>query len=93
MYIDGNIPIEEVISDGTDKNVADYIRNIKSEEDIAIENQEKKRIENKIIAQKNDPLYDDIHQIAGDLRFIKNLIIIGLVCGFILWVIGIIGLL
>ena len=79
LYIDGNIPIEEVISDGTDKNVADHIRNIKSEEDIAIENQEKKRIENKIIAQKNDPLYDDIHQIAGDLRFIKNLIIIGLV--------------
>ena len=33
-YIDGNIPIEEVISDDTDKNVADYIRNIKSEEDI-----------------------------------------------------------
>lgn len=28
-YIDGNIPIEEVISDDTDKNVADYIRNIK----------------------------------------------------------------
>ena len=36
---------------------------------------EKERIENKIVAQKNNPLYDDIHQIAGDLRFIKNLII------------------
>jgi len=92
-YIDGNISIEEVISDDTDENVADYIRNIKSEEDIAIENQEKERIENKITAQKNDPLYDDIHQIAGDLRFIKNLIIIGLVCGFVLGIIGIIGLL
>ena len=81
-----------MISDDTDKNVADYIRNIKSEEDIAIENQEKERIENKITAQENDPLYDDIHQIAGDLRFIKNLIIIGIVCGFILGIIGIIGL-
>lgn len=30
-----------------------------------------------------NPLYDDIHQIAGDLRFIKNLIIVGLVCGIL----------
>ena len=40
-----------------------------------------------------NPLYDDIHQIAGDLRFIKNLIIIGLVCGFVLGIIGILGIL
>lgn len=33
--------------------------------------------------------YKDIHQIAGDIRFIKNLIIIGLVCGFILGIIGV----
>lgn len=32
--------------------------------------------------------YEDIHQIAGDIRFIKNLIIVGLVCGFILGIIG-----
>lgn len=38
--------------------------------------------------QNDNQLYDDIHQIAGDLRFIKNLIIIGLVCGFILGIIG-----
>lgn len=92
-YYNGNIPIDEVISDATDKNVADYIKNIKSEEDIEFEKQEKERIENKIVAQKNDPLYDDIHQIAGDLRFIKNLIIIGLVCGFVLGIIGILGML
>lgn len=92
-YIEGNISIDEVISDATDKNVAAYLRNVKTEEDIILEQQEKERIENKITAQKNDPLYDDIHQIAGDLRFIKNLIIIGLVCGFILGIIGIIGLL
>lgn len=39
-----------------------------------------------------NPLYDDIHQIAGDLRFIKNLIIIGLICGFILGIIAVLGL-
>ena len=87
-YIEGNISIDEVISDATDKDVAAYLRNVKTEEDIILEQQEKERIENKITAQKNDPLYDDIHQIAGDLRFIKNLIIIGLVCGFILGIIG-----
>lgn len=34
-----------------------------------------------------NPLYDDIHQIAGDLRFIKNLIILGIVCSVILGII------
>ena len=91
-YNNSNIPVEEVITDATDEKVANYIQNIKSEEDIELEKQEKERIENKIVPQKNDPLYDDIHQIAGDLRFIKNLIIIGLVCGFIIGLIGIFGM-
>lgn len=88
----GNISVDDIISDGTHEKVADYLRNIKSDEEIECEKKEKERIENKIVAQKNDPLYDDIHQIAGDLRFIKNLIIIGLVCGFILGIIGALGL-
>lgn len=92
-YNNGNIPVEEVITDATDEKVADYIQNIKSEEDIELEKQEQERIENKIVAQKNDPLYDDIHQIAGDLRFIKNLIIIGLVCGVVMGIIGVLGML
>lgn len=92
-YNNGNIPVEEVITDATDEKVADYIQNIKSEEDIELEKQEKERIENKIVAQKNDPLYDDIHQIACDLRFIKNLIIIGLVCGVVMGIIGVLGML
>ena len=37
----------------------------------------------------DDQFYKDVHQIAGDLRFIKNLIITGLVCGFALGIIGI----
>lgn len=86
-YNAGDISVDEIISDATNKEVADYLRNIKSDEEIEIERQEKERIENKIVAQKNDPLYDDIHQIAGDLRFIKNLIIFGLVCGVVLEII------
>lgn len=41
------------------------------------------RIERKIIAQKDNPLYDDIHQIAEDIRFLKNLVIIGLIISII----------
>ena len=39
--------------------------------------------------QNNSQFYADIHQIAGDIRFIRNLIIIGLVCGFILGIISV----
>ena len=72
--------------------MADYLRNIKSDEELEHEKKEKERIENKKAAQRNDPLYDDIHQIAGDLRFIKNLIIISIACGFILEIISVIVL-
>lgn len=92
-YNSGDISVDEVVSDATHENVSNYLRNIKSDEEIENEKKEKERIENKMVAQKNNPLYDDIHQIAGDLRFIKNLIIVGLVCGFILGIIGIFGLL
>lgn len=92
-YNAGDISVDEIISDATNKEVADYLRNIKSDEEIEIERQEKERIENKIVAQKNDLLYDDIHQIAGDLRFIKNMIIFGLVCGFILGIICVLSML
>lgn len=44
---------------------------------------EENRIERKIIAQKDNPLYEDIHKIAGDIRFIKNIIIIGLIISII----------
>lgn len=38
---------------------------------------------------KSHPLYEDIHQIAGDIRFLKNLIIVGLVLGVVLILIGV----
>lgn len=45
-------------------------------------------------SQQTDPLYDDIHQIAGDLRFIKNWLIFCIVVGFIaafFWLIAILS--
>lgn len=92
-YINEKVSIKEVISDATDEKIVEYMKSIKSDEDIELQRKEKERIESKIIAQKNDPLYDDIHQIAGDLRFIKNIIIICLVCGVILGIIGILWIL
>lgn len=47
-------------------------------------NQEKKS------AQQVNPLYDDIHQIANDVRFIKNVIIAGVVISVALTIISII---
>ena len=37
--------------------------------------QQRQREASKQLARQTDPLYDDIHQIACDLRFIKNCII------------------
>lgn len=88
-YHSGEVSVDEIISDSTHEKLADYLKNIKSDEEME---HEKKRIGNKTVAQKNDLLYDAVHQIAGDIRFIKNLIIIGLVCGFILGIIGVFGL-
>ena len=50
--------------------------------------EERQRAESKNIARLNDSLYDDIHQIAGDLRFIKNLKIVGLIISFILGIVA-----
>ena len=50
-YNNGNIPVEEVITDATDEKVADYIQNIKTEEDIE---QEKENERLKFIVQMNN---------------------------------------
>lgn len=65
----------QISFDDKQLNIAsNIIESIKREED---------RTERKIIAQKDNPLYEDIHQIAGDIRFIKNIIIIGLIISII----------
>lgn len=50
-------------------------------QDIKIK-QQKQQI--KVEAQQTNPLYEDIHQIAGDLRFIKNWLIFCIVVGCII---------
>lgn len=61
-------------------------------EDILKECPKCKKEVNTSEMQSNNQFYKDIHQIAGDLRFIKNLIVISLVCGFVLGIIGILGI-
>lgn len=58
------------ISDLSSDIVNDITQSVRKEDE---------KIERKIIAQQNDPLYDDIHQMANDIRFLRNLVIIGLI--------------
>ena len=65
-----------------------YAEQVKTpEEVIQQENAKKEQQWIKEESQQTNPLYDDIHQIAGDLRFIKNYlifcIVIGIIFGFI----------
>ncbi len=48
-----------------------------------LKKKEEERIEKKLVAQRNDPLYDDIHQIATDLRLLRNIVVIGLIISII----------
>lgn len=93
----GSLPLEELVNDSTKSQLKQYFEDSapdgKVVQDVKQqEHQEEQRLQQKLAAQKSDPLYDDIHQIAGDLRFIKNLIIIGLICGFVLGIIGVFGM-
>lgn len=56
---------------GSDR--AEYKAQIQQIEDMERKNEEINQ------ARVDNPLYEDIHQIAGDLRFIKNLIVILLI--------------
>lgn len=55
---------------------------------IAEQENKEKAVAQKIVITQNHPLYNDIHQIAGDIRFMKNLIIAGLAICFIFGIIG-----
>lgn len=78
----GNLSLEELVNDLTKPKLKHYFEEAKQKEE-----QEVQRLQQKLVVQKNNPLYDDLHQIAGDLRFIKNLIMVGLVCGGVLGII------
>lgn len=55
---------------------------------IQQQNDEYVKAQQKIEITKSHPLYNDIHQITGDIRFLKNLVILGIVLGVVLTVIG-----
>ena len=74
---------KDVAKDILSSDRTEYYNSIKAK----IENDEK--IQQKMELTKSHPLYEDIHQIAGDIRFLKNLIIVRLVLGVVLILIGV----
>jgi len=92
--------LKKIISSGDDyteeaKKVASDVLNSdrslfykEQEEKMRMIEEKEKIAATKYNNQQVNPLYDDIHQIANDLRFIKNLIIIGIVIGIIFGVIA-----
>lgn len=90
----GNITFEEIRTDRTNKKLFNHLLGeteptdeMKRERKIRQEQQQIKKD-----AQQTNPLYDDIHQIARDLRFIKNYlifsIVVGVIVGFI-WLVNV----
>lgn len=69
---------KEVANDILKSDRSEYYQNIQKSEKQEAERQQK------IELTENHPLYNDIHQIAGDIRFLKNLIIVGLILGIFL---------
>ena len=74
---------KEVASDILKSDRSEYYQNIQELERQEAENQQKIKL------TKNHPLYNDIHQIAGDIRFLINLVIVGLILGIILTLVGV----
>lgn len=75
----GQATVEEIATDGTNPELFSYYLEHEEKSDKAIQQQ---RV--KIESQQTNPLYDDIHQIAGDLRFIKNYLIVTIIVGIII---------
>lgn len=74
---------KEVASDILKSDRSEYYQNIQESEKQEAERQQK------IELTENHPLYNDIHQITGDIRFLKNLVIVGLILGIILTLVGV----
>ena len=82
--------LQEILNDknASEEEIAaaKYILSGKSPE--AIKHEAQKQKNEKLLQERedniiSDPSYNDIHQIAGDIRFIRNIIIIGIVFQFI----------
>ena len=74
---------KEAASDILKSDRNEYYKNIQESKRQEVERQQK------IELTENHPLYNDIHQIAEDIRFLKNLVIVGLVLGIILTIVGV----
>lgn len=97
-YKQGNISLKDIATVKTDILLADYMKQFAPNSDVVKKNEQdeivvQKIYQEKMQAQQINPLYEDIHQIAGDIRFIKNLIILSIVFGVVLSVIAVFGLL
>ena len=82
--------LKEILNDNESSEEAIIAaRYILSGESVEAKNfQSEIRKHETLIKEKQDnmisnPLYDDLHQLAGDIRFIKNIIIIGIIFEFI----------
>ena len=82
--------LKEILSDNESSEEAiTAAKYILSGESVEAKNfQSEIRKHETFIKEKQDnmisnPLYDDLHQLAGDIRFIKNIIIIGIIFEFI----------
>lgn len=87
----GKATFEGIKTEQTDLELFNYyVGQVQTPEDVIQQEKAKKeqqRIKEEF--QKTNPLYDDIHQIAGDLRFIKNYLIFCIVVGVIFGIIWI----
>ena len=82
--------LKEILSDNeSSKEAIAAAKYILSGESIKTKNfQSEIRKHETLIKEKqnnmiSNPLYDDMHQLAGDIRFIKNIILIGIIFEFI----------
>lgn len=85
-----SIDLQDILNDKESSEeaiqAAQYILSGKSVEAKNYKSQQVKQ--NKLLQERkdktiSDPSYDDIHQMTGDIRFIRNIIIIGIVFEFI----------
>ena len=79
----GHATIEEIVTDETDPDLLHYYQKCEQQTQQKMQ-QEIQQQQIKEESQQTNPLYDDIHQIAGDLRFIKNYLIFTIIAGIVL---------
>ena len=86
---DGKTTFDAIKTEQTDPELFNhYVVQIKTPEEVIQQEKEKKEQQRiKEESQQTNPLYDDIHQMAGDLRFIKNYLIFCIVVGIIFGII------